>query len=62
MVAEFQKQALATRLESLPAHTRRLLLTAAAIFSLLGNISGGMTGSTRTTYARGRDRLLPTAQ
>ena len=36
-----------------------VLLTAAAIFSLLGNISGGMTGSTRTTYAMGRDGLLP---
>ena len=36
-----------------------VLLTAAAIFSLLGNISGGRTGSTRTTYAMGRDGLLP---
>lgn len=36
-----------------------LLLTAAAIFSLLGNISGGMTGTTRTTYAMARDGLLP---
>lgn len=36
-----------------------LLLVAAAIFSLLGNISGGMTGTTRTTYAMGRDGLLP---
>jgi APA family basic amino acid/polyamine antiporter len=36
-----------------------ILLTAAAIFSLLGNISGGMTGTTRTTYAMGRDGLLP---
>jgi amino acid transporter len=36
-----------------------VLLTAAAVFSLLGNISGGMTGSTRTTYAMGRDGLLP---
>jgi amino acid transporter len=36
-----------------------LILTAAAIFSLLGNISGGMTGTTRTTYAMGRDGLLP---
>ncbi|MEO7178153.1 MAG: APC family permease [Allosphingosinicella sp.] len=35
------------------------LLTAAAVFSLLGNISGGMTGTTRTTYAMGRDGLLP---
>ncbi len=36
-----------------------LLLTAAAVFSLLGNVSGGMTGTTRTTYAMGRDGLLP---
>jgi amino acid transporter len=36
-----------------------LLLTAAAIFSLLGNISGGITGTTRTTYALARDGLLP---
>jgi amino acid transporter len=36
-----------------------LILTAAAIFSLLGNISGGMTATTRTTYAMGRDGLLP---
>jgi APA family basic amino acid/polyamine antiporter len=36
-----------------------ILLTAAAVFSLLGNISGGMTGTTRTTYAMGRDGLLP---
>jgi APA family basic amino acid/polyamine antiporter len=36
-----------------------LLLTAAAMFSLLGNVSGGMTGTTRTTYAMGRDGLLP---
>jgi APA family basic amino acid/polyamine antiporter len=35
------------------------LLTATALFSLLGNISGGMTGTTRTTYAMGRDGLLP---
>jgi amino acid transporter len=35
------------------------ILTAAAIFSLLGNISGSMTGTTRTTYAMGRDGLLP---
>jgi amino acid transporter len=35
------------------------LLTAAAVFSLLGNVSGGMTGTTRTTYAMGRDGLLP---
>lgn len=36
-----------------------LILTAAAVFSLLGNISGGMTGTTRTTYALARDGLLP---
>jgi amino acid transporter len=36
-----------------------VLLTAAAVFSLLGNISGGITGSTRATYAMGRDGLLP---
>jgi amino acid transporter len=36
-----------------------LLLTATAICSLLGNISGGITGTTRTTYAMGRDGLLP---
>jgi amino acid transporter len=36
-----------------------LLLTATAVFSLLGNITGGMTGTTRTTYALGRDGLLP---
>ncbi len=36
-----------------------VLLTAAAVFSLLGNISGGMTGTTRATYAMGRDGLLP---
>jgi amino acid transporter len=36
-----------------------ILLTAAAVFSLLGNVSGGMTGTTRTTYAMARDGLLP---
>ena len=36
-----------------------LLLTATAIFSLLGNISAGMTGTTRTTYAMAREGLLP---
>jgi APA family basic amino acid/polyamine antiporter len=36
-----------------------LVLTAAAIFSLLGNISGGITAATRATYALGRDGLLP---
>ena len=36
-----------------------LLLTAAAVCSVLGNVSGGITGTTRTTYAMGRDGLLP---
>jgi amino acid transporter len=36
-----------------------LLLTAAAICSILGNVSGGVTGTARTTYAMGRDGLLP---
>ena len=36
-----------------------LLLTLAAVCSILGNISGGVTGTTRTTYAMGRDGLLP---
>jgi amino acid transporter len=36
-----------------------LLLTAAAIFSLLGNLNGGITSATRATYALGRDGLLP---
>jgi len=36
-----------------------LLLIAAAVFSLLGNISGGLTGTSRTSYAMGRDGLLP---
>lgn len=36
-----------------------VVLTATVIFSLLGNISGGMTGSTRVTYALGRDGLAP---
>jgi amino acid transporter len=36
-----------------------ILLTAAAICSVLGNVSGGVTGTTRTTYAMGRDGLLP---
>jgi APA family basic amino acid/polyamine antiporter len=34
-------------------------LTAAAVFSVLGNVSGGVTGSARTTYAMARDGLLP---
>lgn len=45
--------------EALMGPAGGLLLTAAAVFSLLGNISGGMTGTTRTTYALGRDCLLP---
>ncbi|MEA3054011.1 MAG: hypothetical protein QOG72_2914 [Sphingomonadales bacterium] len=36
-----------------------LLLVAAAVFSLLGNIGGGLTGTSRTSYAMGRDGLLP---
>ena len=36
-----------------------LLLTATAVFSLLGNIGGGLTGTSRTSYAMGRDGLLP---
>lgn len=36
-----------------------LLLTFAAIASVLGNVSGGITGTARTTYAMGRDGLLP---
>jgi amino acid transporter len=36
-----------------------ILLTAVAICSILGNVSGGITGTTRTTYAMGRDGLLP---
>jgi len=36
-----------------------LLLVAAAVFSLLGNIGGGLTGTSRTSYALGRDGLLP---
>jgi amino acid transporter len=36
-----------------------LLLTVAAACSILGNVSGGITGTTRATYAMGRDGLLP---
>lgn len=36
-----------------------VLLTVAAACSILGNVSGGITGTTRTTYAMGRDGLLP---
>jgi amino acid transporter len=45
--------------ETLMGPAGALLLTATAVFSLLGNITGGMTGTTRTTYALGRDGLLP---
>jgi APA family basic amino acid/polyamine antiporter len=34
-------------------------LTLVAVCSILGNVSGGVTGTTRTTYAMGRDGLLP---
>jgi amino acid transporter len=34
-------------------------LTMVAVCSILGNVSGGVTGTTRTTYAMGRDGLLP---
>jgi amino acid transporter len=36
-----------------------LALTVVAVCSILGNVSGGLTGTTRTTYAMGRDGLLP---
>ncbi|HEY0111780.1 MAG TPA: APC family permease [Allosphingosinicella sp.] len=36
-----------------------VLLTVTAVCSILGNVSGGVTGTTRTTYAMGRDGLLP---
>lgn len=36
-----------------------LILSVAAIMSLLGNISGGITSTTRATYAMSRDGLLP---
>lgn len=45
--------------EKLMGPAGAVMLTAAAIFSLLGNISAGMTGTTRTTYAMARDGLLP---
>ena len=45
--------------EALMGPAGALLLTATAVFSLLGNITGGMTGTTRTTYALGRNGLLP---
>ena len=36
-----------------------LILSLTAIASLLGNISGGITGTTRATYALSREGLLP---
>jgi amino acid transporter len=45
--------------EKLAGPAGGLLLVAAAIFSLAGNISGGITAATRATYALGRDGLLP---
>jgi len=45
--------------ETLMGPAGGLLLVAAAVFSLLGNISGGLTGTSRTSYAMGRDGLLP---
>jgi amino acid transporter len=36
-----------------------ILLTVAAVCSILGNVSGGVTSTTRATYAMGRDGLLP---
>lgn len=36
-----------------------LILTAAALFSLTGNIMGGLTATPRTTFALARDGLLP---
>ena len=45
--------------EALLGPAGAMLLTAAAVCSILGNISGGVTGTTRTTYAMGRDGLLP---
>jgi amino acid transporter len=36
-----------------------IVLTIVAVCSILGNVSGGVTGTTRTTYAMGRDGLLP---
>jgi amino acid transporter len=36
-----------------------LLLTAAALFSLTGNIMGGLTATPRATYALARDGMLP---
>jgi amino acid transporter len=36
-----------------------LVLTAAALFSLTGNIMGGITATPRVTYSLGRDGMLP---
>jgi amino acid transporter len=36
-----------------------VLLTVATACSILGNVSGGITGTTRTSYAMARDGLLP---
>lgn len=44
---------------ALAGETGALLLALAAIASVLGNVSGGITGTARTTYAMGRDGLLP---
>jgi amino acid transporter len=45
--------------EKLAGPAGGLLLTAAAVFSLMGNINGGITSASRATYALGRDGLLP---
>jgi amino acid transporter len=45
--------------EALLGSVGGLILTAAAVFSLLGNISGGLTATPRTTFAMARDNLLP---
>jgi amino acid transporter len=45
--------------EALMGPAGGLLMVAAAVFSLLGNVSGGLTGTSRTSYAMGRDGLLP---
>lgn len=45
--------------EALMGPAGGLLLTAAAVFSLLGNVGAGMTAATRASFALARDRLLP---
>ncbi|HEX8533687.1 MAG TPA: APC family permease [Allosphingosinicella sp.] len=45
--------------QALLGPTGGLILTAAAVFSLLGNIHGGLTATPRTTFALARDGLLP---